>query len=65
MQSIVYHQTAGKGIHGYAVMIYSSKGADEMHAKAWWYAKKSDFLALFDDMHANKLRDDMPLLRNG
>ena len=34
MQSIVYHQTAGKGMHGYAVMIYSSKGADEMHAKA-------------------------------
>ncbi len=28
------HQTAGKGMHGYAVMIYSSKGADEMHAKA-------------------------------
>ena len=27
--------------------------------------KKSDFLALFDDMHANKLRDDIPLLRNG
>ena len=34
MRSIVYHQTAGKGMHGYAVMIYSSKGADEMHAKA-------------------------------
>ena len=34
MQSIVYHQTAGKGMHGYAVMIYSSKGADEIHAKA-------------------------------
>ena len=33
-RSFVYHQTAGKGMHGYAVMIYSSKGADEMHAKA-------------------------------
>ena len=39
MQSIVYHQTAGKCMHGYAVMIYSSRGADEMHAKAWWYTK--------------------------
>ena len=27
--------------------------------------QKRDFLALFDDMHANKLRDDIPLLRNG
>ena len=27
--------------------------------------KKSEGIALFDDMHANKLRDDMPLLRNG
>ena len=24
--------------------------------------KKSEEIALFDDMHANKLRDDMPLL---
>ena len=27
--------------------------------------KKSEKIALFDDMHANKLRDDIPLLRNG
>ena len=39
MQSIVYHQTAGKSMHGYAVMIYSFYVADEMHAKAWWYTK--------------------------
>ena len=31
------HQTAEDTRRG--VMIYSSKGADEMHAKAWWYAK--------------------------
>ena len=27
--------------------------------------KKSEKIALFDDMHASKLRDDIPLLRNG
>ena len=27
--------------------------------------KKSGYFALFDDMHANKLRGDMPLLCNG
>jgi hypothetical protein len=26
--------------------------------------KKSEGIALFDDMHTSKLRDDMPLLRN-
>ena len=33
-RSVAWNQDAGKGMHGYAVMIYSSKGADEMHAKA-------------------------------
>ena len=37
MQSIVYHQTAGKGMHGYAVMIYSSKGADDIRLTAMIY----------------------------
>ena len=32
MQSIVSHQAAGGIIHGFAVMIYSSKGADDIHA---------------------------------
>jgi len=27
--------------------------------------KRAKKIALFDDIHANKLRDDMPLLRNG
>ena len=27
--------------------------------------KKSDFLALFDDIHHTSCGDDMPLLRNG
>ena len=27
--------------------------------------KRAKEIALFDDMHANKLRDDIPLLRNG
>ena len=27
-------------------------------------AKKSETIALFDDVHANKVRDDMPLLCN-
>ena len=27
--------------------------------------KRAKKIALFDDMHTSKLRDDMPLLRNG
>ena len=51
---------------------YISLSGEYLIITEFWYTLKRDDMqkrakkiALFDDMHANELRDDIPLLRNG